>query len=659
MLEPYILAKGANVKVADAFGEADLRVSLTVETCVPAGAGPLATDVSVLILGNDGKVRSNDDMIFYNQPVGGDGAVELKAPLAVVDGLPTIEVDLAALPESVSRVLIAASVDADDGRTFGEAEALRLSVGVAGETSSAKVVSELVGLTAETAVIFGELYRRDVDWKIRAVGQGYDKGLLALVTEFGVDVDDPADGSNPGDQGKPASAATPGADAAPDRPTSTGSRVALARKRRPVTKLPDDWRERPCPGLPADSFAGPWRSARLFPTVGIKSGAEQEGRTTSVLLSVMEAVPDFGRRIVSLMGAPRGRIETFTEVAFSFAGQDLRPDGVIRVSRGSNEWIAIVEVKTAKGALTGEQVGAYVQVARAKGFDAVITISCDLPAVQGELPVQLDSRPPKSVVVSHLSWEEVITEASLHFAEQNTDRTQGRIMAQFLLYAADAQSGMWQFGDMGRHWVKVRNGVADGTLSANDPATVDVCARFDQLTRHVALQLTALTGQTVSAQTPADPVDAVSRAKQLADSGELFGTLRIPGATGPMVLNANLARTRIGCSQVVSAPRTGRTATKVNWLLRQLDDAPPKLRITAHHLGSRTDATSAILEGVREDPSVLVPPNGRDIREFTITSEASMGSKRAASENGFVSSVVTLVNSFHRSVTEVVRSPRQ
>lgn len=232
-------------------------------------------------------------------------------------------------------------------------------------------------------------------------------------------------------------------------------------------------------------------------------------------------------------------------------------------------------------------------------------------------------------------------------------------MEQFLVYAADPQSGMWQFGDMGRHWVKVRNGIADGTLSANDPATVDVCSRFDQLCRHVALQLKALTGQTVSSQIPGSPADAVSRAKQLADSGELFGSVRIPGATGPVVLNANLARTRIGCAQVIPAPRTGRTTTKVNWLLRQLEEAPPKLRITAHHLGSRTDVTSAMLESIRDDPSVLIPPGGKDIREFTITAEASMGSKRAASENGFVSSFVALVNAFHRDVTEVVKAPRQ
>lgn len=173
------------------------------------------------------------------------------------------------------------------------------------------------------------------------------------------------------------------------------------------------------------------------------------------------------------------------------------------------------------------------------------------------------------------------------------------------------------------------------------------------------MQLTALTGQAVLAQSPRAAGDSVSRAKKLADSGEVFGTLRISGATGPLIVNANLARLRIGCSQSVAAPRSGRITTKVNWLLRQLDGAPPRLRVTAHHLGSRTEVTSALLETVREDPSALIPQGGKGIREFTVTAEASMGSKRSATENGFVSSVVALVNSFHRDVTEVLRPARQ
>ncbi|KXP00066.1 TerD family protein [Tsukamurella pseudospumae] len=662
MSESHVLVKGANIKVGEVFGDPSAHVTVTIATRVGADVERIPTDVSVLILGGDGKVRSNDDLIFYNQPLGADAAVRLTSSVGsgeVTADEATIEVDLARLPESVDRVLIAASIDGSAGteRTFGEAESLCMTAESTDESSDSVVVSELTGLAGERAVIFGEIYRRESEWKIRAVGQGYSAGLRALVGEYGVDVDDPpADRDD--DVAGGAADVIEEQEFVGDVPVVPGTKVALSRRRKAVAKLPVDWKERACPGLPVEVAAGPWRRARLFPAVGIRSSAEQEGRTTSVLLSVMSTVPEFGRRIASLMGAPRGRTETFTEVVFPLGGQEHRPDGLIRVSRGSKEWVALVEVKTAKGALNADQIDRYVQIARAKGFDAVVTITCDVPPCPGELPIQLKARPPKSVSVTHLSWEEIVTEGSLALAASGGDRLHDRIMEQFLLYASEQQAGMWQFGDMGRHWVKVRNGVADGTLSASDPATAEVCARFDQLTRHLALQLTALTGQTASSQIPSSRADAVSRAKQLADSGELFGTLRVDGATAPIVLNANLSRLKVGCSQAVQAPRAGRTTTKINWLLRQLDAAPPKLRVTAHHFGSRTETTSALMESARDDPAMLVPPSGRDIREFTITAEASMGSKRAASENGFVSSMVDLVNGFHRDVTEVLRAPR-
>ncbi|SUP25467.1 Uncharacterized proteins involved in stress response, homologs of TerZ and putative cAMP-binding protein CABP1 [Tsukamurella pulmonis] len=520
-----------------------------------------------------------------------------------------------------------------------------------------RITSELSGLSDERALVFGEIYRRDSDWKIRAVGQGYSAGLSGLVTEFGIDVDD-AEDRGMGDEVSVVENER-GREAAEEVPARADAAVALARRRKPVAKIPADWKERLSPGLPSAVHAELWQRARLFPTVGIRSSAEQEGRTTSVLLSVMSVVPDFGRRIVGLLGAPRGRVETFSEVAFSLAGHDYRPDGVIRVTRGAKEWTALVEVKTAKGSLGNDQVESYIKLARAKGYDAVVTISCDLTVSSSELPFRLESRPPKSVSVFHLSWEAIVTEAALQYASETGDRVQQRLLEELLLYAADQQSGMWSFGDMGRHWVKVRDGIADGTLAATDVATSEICSRFDHLTCHAAMQLTSLTGRTVVAQIPRATGDSVSRAKQLADSGEVFGSLKISGATAPLIINANLARLRIGCSQSVVAPRSGRTSTKVNWLIRQLSAAPPRLRIAAHHFGSRTEVTSALLETVRDDPTVLLPQGGRDIREFTITAEASMGSKRSATENGFVSSLITLVNTFHRDVTEVVKVPRQ
>ncbi|MFT3662429.1 MAG: TerD family protein [Gordonia sp. (in: high G+C Gram-positive bacteria)] len=666
---PVVLTKGSNTLFEPILGtpEPSIAIGLHCGTVQPGVS--VVADVSVLLVDATGRVRSNDDFVFYNQPSGEDGAVRLDS-LGVTDAPAVVIADLAQLPESVARVVIAASLDEVTGDVglFGMLDGAEMWVAAAAEPSQRLIVSGLTGLTEERALIVGEVYRHSSGWKIRAVGQGYRDGLAPLVSEFGIDVDDDTDGSGStaddatADEAVADGAAENGVVEEQDGATTrldSARKVGLTRRRKNVARLPEDWDRRPSPGLPVDPSEEPHRPARLFPTVGMKTGMEQEGRATSTLLAVMEIVPDFGKRITTALGSPRGRVETFTEVRFSHAGQEFRPDGLVRVTRGGRTWSALLEVKTGKGVLKTEQIEDYLKVARAHDFDAVVTISCDLMPTAEDVPFPLPSRMPKSVAVRHLSWEEIAVHAA-NERDDAQDPTDARLLDELVRYLADTQAGTWTFGDMGRNWVKVREGVANSTLAAKDPATVDVCFRFDQLIRHIALQLTTLTGETVASQIPNAQADAVSRAQQLADSGELFGTVRVPRATSPVVVNANLARKRISCSQRVGTPRTARPVTKVNWLLRQLKEASPKLRLTAHHLGSRTEVSSALLGDVREDPTLLVPPGDKDIREFTVTGETSMGAKRSSSENGFVAAMVNLVNGFYREVTQELKvSPRE
>ncbi len=65
-----------------------------------------------------------------------------------------------------------------------------------------------------------------------------------------------------------------------------------------------------------------WRTARLIPTTGIGGQDEQEQRATSSLLAVMKAVPQFGRAVLAPVGAPVGRVSTFTEIRF--VDEDVR-----------------------------------------------------------------------------------------------------------------------------------------------------------------------------------------------------------------------------------------------------------------------------------------------------------------------------------------------
>ncbi|MFV0457562.1 MAG: TerD family protein [Actinomycetales bacterium] len=150
-------------------------------------------DLSLLILGADGAVRSSDDLIFYNQP-SGIGAQWFAGPPQ------RLEVTASRL--TGVRAVCVLSLDPGSAPCgAGPPPTLRLS-------NEAGLVAEFTatGLTTELALIGCELYQRDGRWKVRAVGQGYDGGLAALVRAHGVEVDDePAPAPTPA----PPSAAYP------------------------------------------------------------------------------------------------------------------------------------------------------------------------------------------------------------------------------------------------------------------------------------------------------------------------------------------------------------------------------------------------------------------------------------------------------------------
>ncbi|WP_328774351.1 TerD family protein [Streptomyces sp. NBC_00286] len=146
---------------------------------------PVRLDVSGLLLTADGKVRSDDDFIFYNQPTGpgvtyrsGGGA----APDAIV-------VDTASVPPGIEKIVVTASPDAA-GQTFQGIEPTATIRNADDNSVLATFTPPQLG--AETALVIVEVYLRNGAWKARAVGQGYANGLAGIATDFGVTVEEPA-----------------------------------------------------------------------------------------------------------------------------------------------------------------------------------------------------------------------------------------------------------------------------------------------------------------------------------------------------------------------------------------------------------------------------------------------------------------------------------
>lgn len=243
-----------------------------------------------------------------------------------------------------------------------------------------------------------------------------------------------------------------------------------------------------------------WHPARLIPTAGSRGQEEQERRATSSLLAVMGAVPDFGRGLLSNLGAPRGRITTFAEVQLKDADGELSiPDGAVVVERGKTRWCCLVEVKTSGAPLKGEQVSRYMDMAREHGFDAVLTLSNQITPKPTDSPVTLDRRKARSVGLFHLSWWRVITEAIVQHRHRGIeDPDQAWILGELIAYLDHENSGASGFQDMGDKWVKVRNAASHGTLRAGDPEAREVAERWDQFVDYLCLGLSQDLGREVA-----------------------------------------------------------------------------------------------------------------------------------------------------------------
>ncbi|UQX00587.1 TerD family protein [Streptomyces sp. RerS4] len=180
-------------------------VRVTVEV-----AAPVRLDVSGLLLTADGKVRSDADFIFYNQP-SGPGVTYRSGGGSAPDA---ITVDTAALPPGIERIVVTASPDAA-GQSFQGVEPTATVRDAVGGSVIATFTPPRLG--TETALVVVEIYQRGGAWKVRAVGQGYANGLAGIATDFGVSVEEEPPAAAPASI-PAAPVSTPAAPPAPPMP---------------------------------------------------------------------------------------------------------------------------------------------------------------------------------------------------------------------------------------------------------------------------------------------------------------------------------------------------------------------------------------------------------------------------------------------------------
>jgi tellurium resistance protein TerD len=187
------LSKGGNVSLSKSEpGLKRILIGLGWDTRETAGAD-FDLDASLFMVGAGGRVRSDQDFIFYNNLRSADGSVEHTGDnlTGVGEGDDeSIKVNLDTVPGDVEKLAVTVTIHDADARMQNFGQVSNAFIRVVNEESGNEIVRYDLSEDAstETAMIFGEVYRHGGEWKFRAVGQGYAGGLGPLARSFGVNV---------------------------------------------------------------------------------------------------------------------------------------------------------------------------------------------------------------------------------------------------------------------------------------------------------------------------------------------------------------------------------------------------------------------------------------------------------------------------------------
>jgi hypothetical protein len=405
--------------------------------------------------------------------------------------------------------------------------------------------------------------------------------------------------------------------------------------------------------------------ARLIPVLADTS---KENRVTSVFLSCLMAVDDFGSRLLGTVGqrvGARAKIQCFTEVVLEKSpDKKARPDGLIILEVGKRRWTALVEAKIGLSELDAEQIAQYLEIAKVNNVDAVITISNQLAALPTHHPVKIAKSKLRGRKLFHWSWMHILTQAVLLLDSENVlDKDQRFILEEMVRYFQHDSSGIRQLGRMNAEWNDLTLGVKNGArLAKTSDEVINAITAWHQLQRDLCLILTRKLATPVSLRlTHAHKLNPEARLRddcqQLAQKVSLRTTLEVPDAAAPLNVTADLLRRTITCSMRVNAPGDKKSAkARINWLIRQLADADASNIFVRAIWPGRAVNTVASLEEIRENSAELFVENRKlSPTSFDVMSVTDLAGRFSAPRK-FVEEIKQIVPRFYEEVGENLRN---
>jgi tellurium resistance protein TerD len=188
------LSKGQKIDLTKSNpGLSNVIVGLGWDTNKYDGGLDFDLDASVFLLDANGKCASDKDFIFYNQLEGGNGSVVHTGDTRTGEGDgddEQVKVNLSAVPSSIEKISFVITIHDGEGRGQNFGQVSNAFVRIVNEETNEELIRYDLGedFSIETAIVVGELYRHNGEWKFSAVGSGYQGGLARIATDFGLQV---------------------------------------------------------------------------------------------------------------------------------------------------------------------------------------------------------------------------------------------------------------------------------------------------------------------------------------------------------------------------------------------------------------------------------------------------------------------------------------
>jgi hypothetical protein len=399
--------------------------------------------------------------------------------------------------------------------------------------------------------------------------------------------------------------------------------------------------------------------ARLFPVL---SDSSKEGRATSIFLACLCNVDEYAALLLGSVGrriGPNAKVRSFTEVCCKVAADEMkgRPDGLIEVRVGKNNWYALVEAKIGNAELDQKQVETYLEIARANKIDAVITISNQFAATPTDHPAPVAARRYQNIDQFHWSWMHLLAQADILVRNNGVaDADQRVILNELRRFLSHPSTGVKSFDRMPPAWPELVKNVATGRkISATSKDLEDIVHAWHQEVRDMSLKLSRQIGVPVDLKLPAAQQDPKVRLKEdcakMAADSVLEAVLSVPQAAAPMIISVNVGARNMSVGMTLKATEERSTTRgRVNWFVNQLgkdahDDLVLRLRWPR-----RQGHFQCTLNDIRQNPDLVnamhdgLPPSKFEVLMF------EQPGARFSQVTNFIHDLETLVSSFYQNV---------